>query len=254
MKIFKLSIENKLKEQNNKIHDNSNKGFYLNFIVNKLEIRNLSFSKDKFCILKNVNISAKIGDMVGIVAEKELEKNILIKLLLKIYDSNPYNYALIDENENRLEGPEILNYIAYIPQTPQVINGTIIENIRDGNKNIRLETIEKTCNFVGVYEFIKKLPNGFESLLNAEYSAIPYNKIREIEIVKAILKNVPIMIIDKPNYPLNKEDKNIIEVIKKLSKNHIIFLVVYNDDIKKICNKIINLDNLENRKTFYEYI
>ena len=245
-----LLLKNKLNDQSYKQHNY--KYFYLKFIVDRLEICNLNFSIENYCIIKDINISAKTGDIVGIDSKRYLEKDILIKLLLKIYDSNPYNYALIDESGNRLEGPEILDYIAYIPKKTLIPNKSIIEFIRDGNKKIDLESIERVCQFVGINDYIKTLPKGIESELDK--SKTPYNRIREIEMVKAILKNVPIIIIDEPEYTINNDDKSIIEVIKKLSTNHIIILSIYNDDIKNICNKIIKLNNLENRKTFYDSI
>ena len=214
--------------------------------VEKLKVTDLTFSYlDEQTILKNINLEANKTEVIGIVGKSGSGKSTLIKLLLSFYSFEQGNIYLDDVSFKDLEYQEIRKLIAYIPQRPYLFKGTILENIKYGNELASMEDIVKVCKQANIYDFIMKLPEGFETVAETGGTNFSGGQIQRICIARALLKNTPIILFDEATSALDAHSSQLIKNVIYGIKDKIIIIIDHNISMVKNADKIYVIDKGE---------
>lgn len=197
---------------------------YNNFKPYMLEIKNINNLSYYVSSNSDINITAKIGDIVKVVVDNDSVKKLLIDILLQKSDEVNYEYSLIDECGNRLIGESIRYYINYVPNNLSIKNGSFISNITNGKENIKIRKINEICTLVGLYDYANILPQGLDTEINNDVNitnAIKY----KIVMARELIIDRPIIIFDEPDLFLNGKTKNVLNsTIKFMIKDHIVLV------------------------------
>ncbi|WP_069650317.1 ABC transporter ATP-binding protein [Caloranaerobacter ferrireducens] len=196
-----------------------------NILKGDIIIKDLWFKYENNYILKNINLSIKENSIVAFVGPSGVGKSTLVKLLLGLYSPSSGNIYIGGVNIKSLGLRVLRSNVAYVSQDIDLLNATIIENIRCGNKTIKHTEIIKVCQDVGIHEDIIKLPKGYNTMIY-EMPNLSGGQKQKIAIARAIVRKPLIMVFDEPTSALDPEsEKKICDLIKRLSKQCTIIII-----------------------------
>ena len=245
-----LDIElffNKKNKLNNK---NNEKNLFLN---GNIVFKNVFYKYNKdndISVLDNINININKNENVAIIGDTGSGKTTLIKLLLKFISPTNGEILINNININKISKKELYNYIFYIPQKPKLLNRTLYENFIYGldNNNNKYDFIKKILNILKEIGIQNSLIETFSKKMNTfvgnEGSKLSGGQRQIVWIVRAILKDTKIIILDEPTASLDKKNKyNIINILNRIGKDKTVIIITH-DEINNNFRKI----NIENGK------
>ena len=208
--------------------------------------KDVSFSYNKKTLFSNFNFEIEPNQMIAIVGKSGEGKSTILKLINKSYSVNDGQILIDGKNINDLSERTIKNNISIVSQTPYIFNLSIKENIRLSKKDATDEDIIKVCKQAQIHDDIIKMENGYDTIVGENGTILSGGQKQRIAIARALIKKSKIILFDEATSSLdNRNQENIKNIMKKLSKNHTIIIVAHR------LSTIINADKiylLENHK------
>lgn len=232
-------------ESNNLKEEEFGKENYTN-IVGMIEFQNVSFkyetSSDQ--IIENINFRLEPNTKNAIVGQSGAGKSTIFKLLLKEYDNYSGIIKFDGKNIKKFNEESFRDCISIVNQELVLFNMSILENLRMVNENAKDEDIINACKLANIDDFIDKLPNKYNEIINENNNNISVGQKQRIAIARAILRDTPIILFDEATSALDNHSKNKIEeTINKLSKTKTIIMIAHSLEIIEDFDNIIMLSN-----------
>ena len=217
----------------------------MNFPVDKIleiKIRNLSFDYGEKDILKGLNFSLINGQTIGIIGESGAGKTTLSNILSGLIKPKD-GEILINNKLMDLNQYEMNNVVGYVPQTPYLIDDTILNNIAFGefDENIDITRVHSVIKETELNSLIHNLEKGIYSMVGESGLKLSGGQRQRICIARALYKNPKILIFDEPTSALDVKTSE--EIMKKITsmKNIIKIIVTHKEKDKHYFDQIINL-------------
>ena len=133
--------------------------------------------------------------------------------------------------------------ISYVPQEPMLFHRTLSENIRYGKLNATDAEVERAAKLAHAHEFIKDLPQGYETLVGERGVKLSGGQRQRVAIARAILKDAPILVLDEATSALDSESEKLIQdALGKLMKNRTSIVIAHRLSTIQKMDRIIVLD------------
>lgn len=194
-----------------------------------VEFDNVQFAYDEDNLaLKGVNLTVKQGQTVAIVGPSGAGKSTIANLLPRFYD--------VTDGAIRIDGVDVRDVtftslrenIGLVPQDTMLFNATVRENILYGRLDATEQEIIEAAKAANAYEFIEKLPNGFDTIVGERGNSLSGGQRQRIAIARAILKNPSILILDEATSALDTESEKIVqEALERLMKNRTALVIAH---------------------------
>ncbi len=179
-------------------------------------------------VLNHFNLTIEKGKRIAFVGQSGCGKSTIIKLICRQYEV--CNGEILFYGNQFLDiAPEVVrNDLALISQDTVIFPISVWDNIRIGNPQACKEEIIEAAKKAGCDDFIKKLPNQYDTLLEERGSNLSGGQRQRISIARAILKDAPILLLDEPTSALDKETERFInETLKIISQNKTVITVAH---------------------------
>lgn len=228
------------------------------FNNNDIEFKNVSFSYGKSKCGKlddrigksekkaadNVSFRIKEGSMMAFVGHSGGGKSTLGKLLAGFWDPDEGSIT-IGGNDMREYTQEALNErIAFVDQDTFLFDKTIRDNIRLGRPDATDDEVEEAAKRAGCHEFISKLPKGYETMAGSAGGSLSGGERQRITIVRAMMKNAPIMILDEATSSSDPENEaSIQEALSVAAKGKTLIVIAHRLMTVKNADKIAYIEN-----------
>jgi ATP-binding cassette subfamily B multidrug efflux pump len=213
--------------------------------VETIEYRDLSFKypKDNDYIIKNINLSLKQGETLGIVGKTGSGKTTLVRQLLRQYLIPEGNIHINGEPLERYTKESIRQNIAYVPQEHQLFSRTVLENLRLGlSPNTELSIPEA----IELADFEKDLPyltDGLETLVGESGVTLSGGQKQRLSIARAFLKNAPVLIMDDSLSAVDGlTEMNILKHLRKYRQGKINIITSHRLTVVEEADRIIVLE------------
>jgi len=156
-----------------------------------------SYKKEsKKYVLENINLNIKSGQTIGIIGGTGSSKSSLVNLISRLYDVSKGSVKIGNVDVRDYDVDVLRNKVAVVLQKNELFSGTILENLRWGNKNATLEECKRACDIACANEFIEKFPNGYDTYIEQGGSNVSGGQKQRLCIARAILKKPNIIIFD----------------------------------------------------------
>ena len=156
-----------------------------------------SYKKEsKKYVLENVNLDIESGQTIGIIGGTGSSKSSLVNLISRLYDVSKGKVKVGNIDVRDYDVDILRNKVAVVLQKNELFSGTILENLRWGNKNATLEECKRACDITCANEFIEKFPNGYDTYIEQGGSNVSGGQKQRLCIARAILKKPNIIIFD----------------------------------------------------------
>ncbi len=210
-----------------------------------VEFKNVDFSyhEGKLC-LKNVNLSIKSGETVGIIGGTGSSKSTLVQLIPRLYDTVGGEVFVGGINVRDYDLKALRDSVAMVLQKNVLFSGTIKENLRWGNGQATDEQLEQACIAACAHEFIKDFPDGYDTYIEQGGSNVSGGQKQRLCIARALLKTPKILILDDSTSAVDtKTDAMIRESMAKSIPGTTKLIIAQRISSVRDCDRIIVMDN-----------
>lgn len=197
-------------------------------------------------VLKNINFTAYPGETTAIIGGTGSGKTTLIQLLLRFYEPNSGEILINGIPLNQLDEYKLREMIGYVPQKALLFTGTVTDNLRYGNEKARKEEIMEAAKIAQAHDFISKLPNEYETLIEQGGSNLSGGQKQRLSIARALIRKPSIYIFDDSFSALDYEtDLKLRKALQKVTELATVFIVAQRISTIKHADQIIVLDQGE---------
>ena len=164
-----------------------------------IEFNHVDFSysgKTDNLILKDINLSIKSGETIGVIGGTGSAKSTLVQLIPRLYDIEGGEIKVGGVNVRKYDTEVLRNQVAMVLQKNVLFSGTIRDNLKWGNENATDEEILKACKAADAYEFIESFPYGLDTDLGQGGVNVSGGQKQRLCIARALLKRPKIIILD----------------------------------------------------------
>jgi len=212
----------------------------------QIEFRHVSFGYEsgKGNVLSDINFIAKPGETVALVGRSGSGKSTLVSLLPRFYDISEGEILIDDVPIGELKLESLRNQIALVSQDITLFNDTIKKNIAYGDMEaLSDDKILQAARAAHAIEFIKELPDEFDSVIGDKGVLLSGGQRQRIAIARALLKDAPILILDEATSALDTESERYIqEALGDLMKNRTTLVIAHRLSTVENADKIIVMD------------
>ncbi|MEK4237072.1 ABC transporter ATP-binding protein [Paenibacillus sp. FSL H7-0714] len=191
-------------------------------------------------ILSGVTFEAKPGEKIALVGPTGAGKTTIVNLLIRFYDLNGGSIRIDGRDIRELDKNALRSQLGMVLQDAHVFLGTIRENIRFGRLDATDQEIEQAAQLANADAFIKRLPHGYETLLNAEGSNLSHGQRQLLTIARAILADPAILILDEATSSVDtRTEMHIQQAMKNLMKGRTSFVIAHRLSTIQDANRIL---------------
>ncbi|MEP6902455.1 MAG: ABC transporter ATP-binding protein [Actinomycetota bacterium] len=214
-------------------------------LQSKIELKNVSFNyqTDDKKILQNISLEIPKGAMIALVGESGGGKSSLIKLVQRLYDPTT---GAIFWDETDLREAKLLSLkkqIALVTQETVLFNDSIRYNISYGNPNASDETITEAARIAFADDFIRELPNGYDTLVGERGIFLSGGQRQRIAIARAVLINAPVLILDEATSALDTESESLVQkALANLMQNKTSIVIAHRLSTIRKADKIVVME------------
>ena len=177
-----------------------------------ISLRSVSFSYDGTTeVLHDVNLAIHPGTMTALVGASGSGKSTVAKLIAGYWDVTSGSITLGGHELKDIPLSEIADQISYVSQDNYLFNRSIRENIRMGRPSATDAEVEQAAKQSGCDAFIRKLDNGYDTVVGSAGSHLSGGERQRIAIARAMLKNAPVVILDEATAYIDPENEALVQ-------------------------------------------
>ncbi|WP_054252622.1 ABC transporter ATP-binding protein [Neofamilia massiliensis] len=183
----------------------------VNELKAKLDFKDVRFSYGDKEVIKGISFSAQAGSKIAIVGPTGSGKTTLVNLLMRFYDVDSGEILLDGVNIENIKRSDLRENISMVLQDTWLFQGSVLENISYGTKGASREDVIKAAKSAYAHDFISKLPQGYDTILEENGSNISEGQKQLITIARALLKNPRILILDEATSSIDTRTEKLIQ-------------------------------------------
>lgn len=235
-----LEVESSIKDGGRDLPEDSEN-------VPVVEFKNVSFAYNENTgekVLDNISFTLSKGETLGVIGGTGSGKTTLISLIPRFYDATEGEVLINGENVKNLNLKPLRAFISVVQQGASIIKGTVKENIVMGRKDISDEDVEKAAQTAQAHEFISKLSEGYETVIERSGSNLSGGQKQRLAIARAVAGNPSVLILDDSASALDfATDAALRRAINKTSENRAVIIVSQRVNSVRYADKIAVLDD-----------
>ena len=164
----------------------------------RVEFRNVDFSYDpEKPLIRNLSFSVQPGQKVAIVGPTGAGKTTIVNLLMRFYDIQKGQILIDGEDISKLSRADTRRRFGMVLQDTWLFKGTVAENVAYGNPEATREEIERACDLAYCDHFIRRLPQGYDSVISEDSTAVSSGQKQLLTIARALLADRSLLILDE---------------------------------------------------------
>ena len=215
----------------------------LNEEIKLIKFNNVCLNYGDKEVLKGINLEANKSEFIALVGSSGGGKTSLMNLLMRFYDVNGGEILINGINLKDIKIHSLRQNIGLVTQRVYIFNDTIAKNVAYG-RECNEEAVVNALKLANAYEFVSKLDNGINTILNEFGTNLSGGQRQRIAIARALYQNPQILIFDEATSALdNESEKEITKAINNLRRKKIIFVIAHRLSTVENADKIAVLSD-----------
>lgn len=208
-----------------------------------IKFDNVIFGYDDEDVLKNITFTVKSGSKTALVGSSGSGKSTVLKLAAGFYKASSGNIFLGGTDISNVDDESLLKYYSVVFQDVLLFDGTIMDNIRLGNKNATDDEVIKAAKLANCDSFVSNLPNGYMTTIGENGKLLSGGEKQRISIARAIIKDAPIVLLDEVTSALDIQNENLIQkAVSHITRNKTVIVIAHKLNTIKDCDNILVFD------------
>ena len=211
-----------------------------------IELKNVSFGYDSRPIIKKISLKIPQGTSTAIVGYSGSGKTTLCNLITRFWDVDSGEVLFGGHNVKEYACDDLLSNISMVFQNVYLFHDTIANNIKFGKPDATREEVKIAAKKACCYDFIMKLPDGFDTIIGEGGSTLSGGERQRISIARAILKDAPVIILDEATSSVDPENEHeLLKAIEELTKGKTLISIAHRMTTVRKADQIIVLSDGE---------
>lgn len=210
-----------------------------------IELFDVDFGYDENkLVLHDVSLYAKPGQKIAFVGATGAGKTTITNLINRFYDIEDGKIRYDGININKIKKADLRRSLGIVLQDVNLFTGTIAENIAYGKKDATKEEIVEVAKLANADEFIKMLPNGYDTIVDGTGSNLSQGQKQLLSIARAAINNPPVMILDEATSSIDTRTEKIVQDgMDKLMEGRTVLVIAHRLSTVRNSKAIIVLDH-----------
>jgi ATP-binding cassette, subfamily B, bacterial len=210
----------------------------------KVEFSHLSFGYDaNRPVLQDINLLIEPYQTVALVGRSGSGKSTLVKLLFRYFEPNQGRILIDGQDITTLDVGNYRRRLAIVHQEVDVFNGTLLDNLKYGNRTASFKEVEEACRIAKLDDVISSLPEGYYTVVGERGVRLSGGQRQRLGIARALLVNPDVLIFDEATSSLDYESERLIQLaMRELQGTRTTIIIAHRLSTVREADKIVVLD------------
>jgi len=209
-----------------------------------IELNQVSFRYSEKDVIKDVTCIIPEGSVTALVGPSGSGKSTISKLIARFWDVQKGTICIGGKDIKEMEPESLMRYMSFVFQDVTLFNDTVLNNIKIGNQDASERQIMDAAKAAYCDEFVKGMPDGYQTLLGENGSTLSGGERQRISIARALLKNAPIILLDEATASLDPENEVLVQkAIAKLVNRKTVIMIAHRLRTVVDADQILVLEN-----------
>ncbi|MCR8644226.1 ABC transporter ATP-binding protein/permease [Paenibacillus sp. N1-5-1-14] len=172
-----------------------------------IRFQDVTFAYNKQAVLSNVSLEIPAGTMTALVGPSGAGKTTIARLLPRFWDTDSGSVTIGGIDVGEMSEEQLMSLVSFVFQDAYLFQGTIMENIRFGKPSATDKEVIDAAHRAGCHTFIEQLPQGYHTAVGEGGIALSGGQRQRISLVRAILKDAPIIVLDEATSLVDPENE-----------------------------------------------
>lgn len=201
-------------------------------------------AESKEPVLKDINIDIKSGENIGLIGATGSAKSSLVNLISRLYDVTAGSVSVGGLDVRKYDMTVLRDSVSVVLQQNVLFSGTILDNLRWGNKNATEEECRAACRIACADEFINNMPKGYDTYIEQGGTNVSGGQKQRLCIARALLKKPKVLILDDSTSAVDTAtDAKIRAAFRNELPDMTRIMIAQRISSVKDCDRIIVMDN-----------
>lgn len=212
-----------------------------------IELNNVSYRypEEASYLLKNINLTIKAGESIGIVGKSGSGKSTLVNLITGLIHPTE-GQVLVNEIDVKSDLVSWYANVGYVPQDVYLLDGTIEENITFGlsGEEVNSAKLSSVLKDAHLTEFLSTLKDGKDTFIGERGVRLSGGQKQRIGIARALYKDASLLVFDEATSALDTDtEREIVTAIDRLSVTHTVIVIAHRESTIKGCDRVLLIEN-----------
>ena len=195
-------------------------------------------------ILTNLSLYAKPGQKIAFVGSTGAGKTTITNLINRFYEIEGGSITYDGIQISDIKKDSLRHSLGIVLQDTHLFTGTIRENIRYGRLSASDQEVEEAAKLANAHQFIKRLPQGYDTLVFADGGNLSQGQRQLLSIARAAVADTPVLILDEATSSIDTRTERLVqEGMDKLMKNRTVFVIAHRLSTVRNANAILVLEH-----------
>lgn len=216
----------------------------LTMLRGDVRFENVDFGYTKeHMILKNISLYAKPGQKIAFVGSTGAGKTTITNLINRFYDVQGGTVVYDGIDVRKIKKDALRHSLGIVLQDTHLFTGTVADNIRFGKLDATQEEIERAARIANAHSFIRRLPDGYDTIVTADGANLSQGQRQLLAIARAAVADPPVLILDEATSSVDTRTEELIEKgMDQLMEGRTVFVIAHRLSTVRNANAIMVLE------------
>ena len=216
----------------------------LTMLRGDVRFENVDFGYTKeHMILKNISLYAKPGQKIAFVGSTGAGKTTITNLINRFYDVKGGTVVYDGIDVRKIKKDALRHSLGIVLQDTHLFTGTVADNIRFGKLDATQEEIERAARIANAHSFIRRLPDGYDTMVTADGANLSQGQRQLLAIARAAVADPPVLILDEATSSVDTRTEELIEKgMDQLMEGRTVFVIAHRLSTVRNANAIMVLE------------
>lgn len=216
----------------------------LTMLRGDVRFENVDFGYTKeHMILKNISLYAKPGQKIAFVGSTGAGKTTITNLINRFYDVQGGTVVYDGIDVRKIKKDALRHSLGIVLQDTHLFTGTVADNIRFGKLDATQEEIERAARIANAHSFIRRLPDGYDTMVTADGANLSQGQCQLLAIARAAVADPPVLILDEATSSVDTRTEELIEKgMDQLMEGRTVFVIAHRLSTVRNANAIMVLE------------
>jgi ABC-type multidrug transport system fused ATPase/permease subunit len=194
-------------------------------------------------VLGGFDLELRPGETVALVGDSGAGKSTVAALLLRLAEPTAGRITVggVDLAGCRVEMWR--QQVAWVPQRPAILRGTVADNIRLGDARASDEQVRDAAALAGADAFVSALPEGYDTLVGDGGRQLSAGERRRIALARAFVRDAPLVVLDEPTADLDPAGAQVVaEAVERLRGGRTVLVIAHRPELARRADRIVRLE------------
>jgi thiol reductant ABC exporter CydD subunit len=195
-------------------------------------------------VLDAVDLELRPGETTALVGESGSGKTTICALLLRLVEPAAGRITVGGVDLADCDTSVWRQLVAWVPQRPSLVRGTVAENILLGDPSADGERVREAAVQAGAEGFVRALPDGYETVVGDGGRPLSAGERRRLALARAFLRDAPLIVLDEPTADLDPASANLVaEAVERLCADRTVLVVAHRPELARLADRIFVIED-----------